>query len=66
MEQTKEDVFTTKEVMERLKVTRPTVIKLLRQGKLKAVKVGRDYRFLKSGLDNFLRGETDEPRAATK
>ena len=57
MKQTQEDVLTTREVMERLKVTRPTVIKLLRQGKLRAVKVGRDYRFIKSELDRFLRGE---------
>jgi excisionase family DNA binding protein len=66
MSQTQEDVLTTREVMERLKVTRPTVIKLLRQGKLKAIKVGRDYRFIKSELDSFLRGETDEPKAAAR
>jgi len=57
MTEKKEEVLTTKEVMERLKITRPTAIKLLKQGKLKAVKVGRDYRFLKFSVDEFLRGE---------
>ena len=66
MGQIQEDVLTTREVMERLKVTRPTVIKLLRQGKLRAVKVGRDYRFIKSDLDRFLQGETEEAKAVLR
>ena len=52
-----EEVLKTKEVMQRLKITRPTAIKLFKNGRLKAIKVGRDYRFLKSSLDNFLKGE---------
>ncbi len=50
----KEEILTTKEVMEYLKVTRPTVFKLIKQGKLKAAKVARDYRFYKADVDRFL------------
>jgi putative molybdopterin biosynthesis protein len=49
-----EEILTTKEVMEYLKVTRPTVFKLIKTGQLKAAKVGRDYRIYKSDVDNFL------------
>jgi len=50
-----EEILITKEVMEYLKVTRPTVFKLIKEGKLKASKVGRDYRFYKSDIDKFLK-----------
>lgn len=49
-----EEILTTREVMQYLKITRPTVFKLIKEGKLKASKVGRDYRFLKSEIDRFL------------
>jgi len=59
MHQEKEEVLTIKEVMLRLKITRPTVIKLLREEKLKAIKVGRNYRVLESSLNKFLKGPID-------
>jgi putative molybdopterin biosynthesis protein len=49
-----EEILTTKEVMGYLKITRPTVFKLIKTGQLKAAKVGRDYRIYKSDVDNFL------------
>ena len=39
-----------------LRVTRKTIGKLIREGRLPAAKVGRSYRFLKSELDRFLLG----------
>lgn len=60
------DVLTTTEAMEYLRVARSTIFKQIKEGRIKATKVGKDYRFLKSELDNFLRGETDEPRAAAR
>jgi len=51
------NVLTMMEAMEYLRTTRPTVKKLIKEGKIKANKVGRNYRFLKSELDKFLRGE---------
>ncbi|MDQ1275073.1 MAG: DNA-binding protein [Euryarchaeota archaeon] len=59
-------VLVMKEAMEYLRTTRPTILKLIKEGKIKATKVGRNYRFLEDELDKFLRGETGEPRVATR
>jgi len=50
------EVLTTKEATEYLRITRTTLYKLVENGKIKANKAGRNYRFLKSELDLFLRG----------
>ena len=50
-------VMTTTEVMAYLRVTRKTLLKLIREGRIKANKVGKDYRYLKSEIDNYLRGQ---------
>lgn len=41
-----------------LKTTRPTFYRWLRSGKLKGMKVGRQWRFYKDELDRFLKGES--------
>jgi len=51
------EILTTREAFKYLRVTRMTIYKLVKNGRIKGAKVGRDYRFLKSELDNFLRGE---------
>ena len=51
------EILTTQEAIEYLRITRMTIYKLVKEGRIKATKAGRDYRFLKSELDNFLRGE---------
>ena len=50
-----DEVFTTKEAVEYLKTTKTTILKMIKDGRLKANKVGRGYRFLKSEIDNYLR-----------
>jgi excisionase family DNA binding protein len=50
-------VYTTKEACEYLKISRPTFLKYIAQGRIKAIKVGRGWRTLKTELDRFLRGE---------
>lgn len=50
-------VMTTTEAMKYLRVTRKTVLKLVREGRIKANKVGKDYRYLKSEINNYLRGQ---------
>ena len=52
-----ERVLTTQDAMEYLKTTRPTLIKMVKEGKLKANKIGRGYRFLQEELDKYLRRE---------
>lgn len=40
-----------------LKTTRPTFYRWLRSGKLKGMKVGRQWRFYREEIDRFLKGE---------
>jgi excisionase family DNA binding protein len=61
-----QEIFTTKETMEYLRITRPTLFKLIKEGKLKAVKVGHNYRIRKVDLDNFLQGEPEDLKVATR
>lgn len=60
------EVLTSKEASEYLRITKPTLFKLIQEGKIKVQKVGHNYRFLKSELERYLRGETEEPKAATR
>lgn len=53
------EVMTTTEVMNYLKVSRKTLLKLVHQGKIPARKVGKDFRYLKSEIDSYLKGERD-------
>ena len=43
-----DDILTTKEACEYLKVSRPTYLKCIADGKIKAKKVGRGWRVLRS------------------
>jgi excisionase family DNA binding protein len=51
-----DSVLTTDEAMQYLKISKPTLLKCLRLGKIKATKVGREWRFLQSELYQFLKG----------
>jgi len=53
-------VLTTDEAMNYLKVSKPTLLKHVRLRKIKAIKVGRGWRFLQSELYRFLKGEVDK------
>lgn len=61
-----DEVLTTQEAAAYVKLSRQTLIKLVDGGKIKANKAGRQYRFLKSQLDSFLRGETENKEAVTR
>lgn len=55
-----DEVFTTTEAMKYLKVSRKTLLKLVHQGSIPARKVGKDFRYLKSQLNAFLKGPNEE------
>ena len=58
MSKMKDDVvLTTDEAIQYLKVSKPTLLKHVRLGKIKAIKVGRNWRFLQSELYRLLKGE---------
>ena len=47
-------VFSTKEVAEKFKVTYLTVFRWIKSGKLKAFKVGKQYRVKQEDLEAFI------------
>ena len=58
----KDDGFlTTEEVLEYLQVNQRTVYRLIKAGKIPAVRVGRQWRFRKTDIDAWL--ETQRPRS---
>ena len=52
-----ETFLTTEEVLDYLQVTQRTVYRLLKAGKLPAVRVGRQWRFRRSDVDAWLAGQ---------
>jgi excisionase family DNA binding protein len=52
-------VFTTKQACEYLQITKLTLYKLIKEKKVRCNKLGKNYRFLKSDLENLVRGEGD-------
>jgi len=50
-------VLTTDEAMEYLKISKPTFLKYIHIGRIKAIKAGKGWRILQSELNRFLRGE---------
>jgi excisionase family DNA binding protein len=52
-----DDLLGMDEAIAMLKTTRPTFYRWLKTGKLKGMKVGRQWRFYKNDVEGFLRGE---------
>lgn len=55
----KDVVLTTDEAIEYLKISKPTILKYIRIGRIKAIKAGKGWRILQSELNRFLRGEVN-------
>jgi excisionase family DNA binding protein len=47
------------EAIEYLRISKPTFLKYIRHGKLRAIKAGKGWRILLSELNRFLKGEID-------
>jgi excisionase family DNA binding protein len=50
-------VLTTEEAIGYLKISKPTYLKYIRLGRIRAIKAGKGWRVLESELTRFLRGE---------
>ena len=55
----KDVVLTTDEAIKYLKISKPTFLKYIRLGRIKAIKAGKGWRILQSELTRFLRGEVN-------
>ena len=51
------EVLTTEEATEYLKISKPTYLKYIRLGRIRAIKAGKGWRVLHSELKRFLGGE---------
>jgi len=54
-----DSVLTTDQAIEFLKISRPTYLKYIRFGRIRAIKAGKGWRVLQSELYRFLKGKTD-------
>jgi len=55
----KDMVLTTEEAMGYLKISKPTFLKYIRLGRIRATKAGKGWRILLSELNRFLKGEVN-------
>jgi len=55
----RDPVLTTNQAIEYLRISKPTFLKYIRVGKIRAIKAGKGWRILESELYRFLRGKTD-------
>ncbi|MDI6761994.1 MAG: helix-turn-helix domain-containing protein [Thermodesulfobacteriota bacterium] len=55
-----DNVLTTDEAAQYLKISKATLLNHIRQRKIKAIKVGRGWRILQSELYRFLKEGEDE------
>jgi excisionase family DNA binding protein len=53
----KDVVLTTDEAIKYLKISKPTFLKYIRLGRIRAIKAGKGWRILQSELNRFLRGD---------
>ena len=61
---TDEHFLTTEEVLDYLQVNLRTVYRLIKAGKIPAVRVGRQWRFRKRDIDNWLNTSRPGPRGS--
>jgi excisionase family DNA binding protein len=55
MEKSRDEVLTTDEAIQYLKISRPTYFKCIHEGRINAIKVGSGWRVLQSELNRFLK-----------
>jgi excisionase family DNA binding protein len=60
MDESPGDVLTIEELATYLKISKSSLYKIVREGKIPAQKVGRHWRFRKGAIDLWL----EEPRAS--
>ena len=61
MFETYDDILTVEEVAEALKIGHSQAYKLLRSGKLKGYKEGKDWKTPKIALENYIREKVNLP-----
>ncbi len=55
----RDTVLTTDEAIEYLRISKPTLLKYIHAGRLRAIKAGKGWRILQSELHRFLNGQIE-------
>ena len=55
-----DELITTKQVQDLLQVDRITIYRMLKDGRLKGVKVGKQWRFQTQEIEDLVSGGTEE------
>jgi excisionase family DNA binding protein len=55
----RDSVLTSNEAIQYLRISKPTFLKYIRVGRIRAIKVGKGWRILESELYRFLNGKTE-------
>jgi excisionase family DNA binding protein len=61
-----EEILTTDEATKYLKITKRTLFKMVKEGKVRAMMAGNAYRFKKNELDEDLKVNFEEAKAAMR
>jgi len=62
-----QEILTTEEVLKYFRITKVTLLRLIHEGKIRAFKVGRAYRYKRAELEEDLRvNKHEELEVATK
>jgi excisionase family DNA binding protein len=66
MKKSNDEVLTTDEAIQYLKISRPSYFKCIRLGRINAIKVGSGWRVLQAELNRFLKsGNTKKKEKGT-
>ncbi len=55
----RDSVLTTDQAIQYLRISKPTFLKYIHIGRIRAIKAGKGWRILQSELYRFLKGKTD-------
>ncbi len=53
-------IYNLNDIMKILNISRPTIIRYIKNGRIKAFKVGHAYRVTKEALDTFIKNEENK------
>jgi len=59
-----EDVLTSREACELLRISRPTLRKLINKGEISAFKIGNNWRIMRTELERYVREKSTARRTS--
>jgi putative molybdopterin biosynthesis protein len=58
----KEDILTSREACELLRISRPTLRNLVKKGEISAFKIGNNWRIMRTELERYVREKSTSRR----